>query len=235
MNHNVNRFYDEYPKRCRRDDFWGQVKRTVNGVPVSQDQIDLIVNSVATDLALSKQDTLLDLCCGNGALSTLFFKHCKAGVGVDCSEYLISIANANFASPPDQIFILRDVVEYCENVVTPGMFSKAVCHGSFAYLEQDMAQALLHSLSKNFPSIERVFIGECPDKAFLSDFFGDRPLVPGTENDPCAPLGIWRTQEEFVSLAERCGWQAKVQKMPENYLGGYYRYDVILFRDARQT
>jgi SAM-dependent methyltransferase len=230
MNQNVHRVYNEYSKNCRPDDFWGQVKRTVNGVPASQDQIDMIVSAVVAGLTLNKQDRLLDLCCGNGALSSLLLKHCKGGLGVDFSEYLISVANANFAAPPDQTYLLRDVVQFCENPVTPDLFSKAVCYASFAYIEHDMAQTLLHLLKKNFPNIKRVFIGNCPDKECLSDFYGDRPFVPGTENDPGSPLGIWRTQEEFISLAEQCGWQARVQKMPEKYFAAYYRYDVVLSR-----
>ena len=108
-------FYKEHPKTCSPDDFWGQVKRTVNGTPVTQDQIDMIVDAVIKQLHLDLEDTLLDLCCGNGALSTLFFKYCKGGLGVDFSEYLISIANRNFALPPDQTYILQDAIAFCEN------------------------------------------------------------------------------------------------------------------------
>lgn len=230
MNKSIYSFYNEHSKNCSPDDFWGQVKRSVDGVPVSQDQIDMIISTVVAGLALNKQDVLLDLCCGNGALSTVLFKHCKGGLGVDFSEHLISVANANFAAPPDQTYILRDVVEFCENPVTPDIFSKAICYGAFAFIEHARAEVLLRSLAKNFPNIERVFIGECPDKEFIADFYGDRPFVPGTENDSGSPIGIWRTQEEFISLAERCGWRATIQKMPEKYFAAYYRYDVILSR-----
>lgn len=230
MNQKKHSFYKEYPKNCNPDDFWGQVKRTVNGVPISQDQINMIVNAIVTGLALNKQDKLLDLCCGNGALSTLVFKHCESGLGVDFSEFLISVANANFAAPPSQTYILQDVIEFCENPIKPDIFSKVVCYASFAYIEPAMAETLLHALNKNFPNVERAFIGNCPDKDFLSAFYGDRPFVAGSENDPESPIGVWRTQDEFISLAEHCGWQATIQKMPEEYFASYYRYDVILSR-----
>ena len=38
-------FYKEHPKTCDPEDFWGQVKRTVNGKPIPQAQIDMIVES----------------------------------------------------------------------------------------------------------------------------------------------------------------------------------------------
>lgn len=228
MNKEKFTFYKDYPKTCSPDDFWGQVKRTVNGTPVSQDQIDMIVDAVVAGLELNRNDTLLDLCCGNGALSTLLFKHCKGGLGVDFSEYLISIANKYFADPPNQTYILQDVVGFCENPITPDRFSKMVCYGSFSYLEKDSAEKLLFLLKNNFPNLLRVFIGNYPDKDLLAEFYCGRPFAPGIENDPDSPIGIWRTQEEFVSLAERCGWQATFHKMPSQYYAAHYRYDVIL-------
>ena len=221
-------FYKEHPKTCSPDDFWGQVKRTVNGVPVSQDQIDLIVNAVVAGLKLNQEDTLLDLCCGNGALSDLLFEHCKGGLGVDFSEYLISVANKYFSVSPDQNYILQDVVEFCEHPITPYKFSKMLCYGSFSYIEHERAELLLSLLKSNFPNLKRIFIGNCPDKNLLAEYYGERNYVSGEESDPDSPIGIWRTQEEFITLAKRCGWQAGIHKMPGQYYAAHYRYDVIL-------
>jgi SAM-dependent methyltransferase len=223
-------FYKEHPKTCSPDDFWGQVKRTVNGMPVSQDQIDMIVNAVVAGLELNQDDILLDLCCGNGALSALLFRHCRGGLGVDFSEYLISVANANFSAPPHETYMLQDVVEYCGNPVTPERFTKMVCYGSFPFIEYERAEAMLRLLGENFPSLARAFIGNCPDRELMAEFFGDRQLEPGTENDPDSPIGIWRSQEEFIALANRCGWHAVIHKMPPQYYAAHYRYDVILSR-----
>ncbi|NNJ93941.1 MAG: class I SAM-dependent methyltransferase [Halobacteria archaeon] len=223
-------FYKEHPKTCEPDDFWGQVKRTVNGQPVSQEQIDMIVDAVVSGLALDSDDTLLDLCCGNGALSTLLFSRCRGGLGVDFSEALISIANSYFESPPEQAYILQDVVMFCENPTTPDKFTKILCYGSFPFIEHDRSELLLRLLKDNFANAENVFIGNCPDKEQMSRFYGDQPVERGIENDPASPIGIWRTEKEFVEMAERCGWQAEIHKMPEKYYAAHYRYDVILSR-----
>lgn len=228
MNKEKFSFYKEHPKTCHPDDFWGQVKRTVNGNPVSQDQIDMIVDAAVTALELSRDDYLLDLCCGNGALSTLLFKHCRGGLGVDFSEHLISIANQNFSEPPSKTYILQDIVEFCENPITPHKFSKMICYGSFSYIEIERAEKLLCLLKSNFPNLRHIFIGNCPDKTLLSDFFAGRDVVPGIENDPDSPIGIWRTQKEFTSLAKRCGWKATIHKMPSQYYAAHYRYDIVL-------
>lgn len=230
MNNDRFSFYKEHPKTCHPDDFWGQVKRTVNGIPVSQEQIDMIVDAVVNGLKLESQDTVLDLCCGNGALSVLLFKQCRGGVGVDFSEYLISIANKYFAFPPDQTYILQDAIEFCEKPIAADKFTKMLCYGSFPFIEHGRAQILLSLLNTNFPNLQTAFIGNCPDKNLLNDFYGNRVCEPGVEHDPDSPIGIWRTQEEFISLASNCGWQATIHKMPEKYYASHYRYDVILTR-----
>lgn len=230
MNKDKFSLYKEHPKTCQPKDFWGQVKRTVNGKPVSQDQIDMIVNAVVEQLELNQGDFLLDLCCGNGALTSLLVEHCQGGLGVDFSEYLIKVANENFAKPRVQTYILSDVLEFCESPITPEKFTKILCYGSFSYIESDRAERLLCLLVDKFPNITAAFIGNYPDKAKMLDFFGERDIEPGVENDPDSPIGIWRNDAEFKELANRCGWTAKIHKMPETYYAAHYRYDIVLTR-----
>jgi cyclopropane fatty-acyl-phospholipid synthase-like methyltransferase len=62
--------YIEYPKSLPEDDYWGQVRRTVNGKPVAETQIAMIVNAIQLGLELESSDKILDIACGNGALSS---------------------------------------------------------------------------------------------------------------------------------------------------------------------
>jgi len=228
MNKERFSFYKEHPKNCSPDDFWGQVKRTVNGTPVSQEQIDMIVNAVTNGLELKSNDVLLDLCCGNGALSTLLINSCSGGVGVDFSEYLISIANTYFANPDSQIYLFQDALDFCKSPTTPYKFTKMVCYGSFPYVDFDAAEQILSLLNTKFPNLERIFIGNCPDKDLVDTFYGERAYEAAVISDPDSPIGIWRTQEEFILLAEHTGWHATIRRMPTQYYAAHYRYDVIL-------
>jgi len=121
-------------------------------------------------------------------------------------------------------------VHFCENPPSPEIFTKILCYGSFPFIEHARAESLLHLLKDNFANAHRVFIGNCPDKKLQSRFYGDSPFEPGTENDPDSPIGVWRTEEEFVDMAERCGWRASIHKMPAGYYAAHYRYDVVLTR-----
>ena len=223
-------FYKEYPKTCDPEDFWGQVKRTVNGKPIPQEQIDMIVDAVYNGLELSTNDTLLDLCCGNGALTTYFFALCSGGLGVDFSEYLVEVAHKHFVKRPQEDFIIQDVVEFARTYSEAKRLTKAVCYGSWQYLPKYEAHKLLFLLRQRFTGLQKIFIGNVPDKKFARSFFGDH-YEPGIENTPTGAIGIWWTLEEFRALAEETSWRMVIHYMPKDFYWAHYRYDVILLPD----
>ena len=112
--------HDEYARTKAPDDFWGQIRRTVQGAKVSDDQIAMIVAAIRSGLDLHTEDTLLDIACGNGALSRLLFDSCSAYLGVDLSEHLISIAKANFEASPNFVFLQQGAAEYVRTEAPAG-------------------------------------------------------------------------------------------------------------------
>lgn len=230
MNKDKYSFYKEHPKSCDPKDFWGQVKRTVNGKSVSQEQIDMIVEASVAGLLLDSDDVLLDICCGNGALTNLLFERCRGGLGVDFSECLISIANQNFAKETTSEYLLEDVVEFCLAPKSVATFTKAMCYGSFSYLEHAQAKEMLKALYDNFPHLKRVFIGNLPDRRLIKLFYGERPVEPELADEPGSAIGIWRTKEQFVEMVGNDRWKVEFSSMAENYYAAHYRYDATLIR-----
>jgi SAM-dependent methyltransferase len=222
--------HKEYPKTCAPDDFWGQVKRTVNGVAVSQAQIDMIIGAVRSGLCLSKEDALLDIGCGNGALSRYFFNDCSQLFGVDFSEYLISVAKSNFERPPFYIFKEIDAVSYVKWEMEAGRFTKALCYGCLPYLSFEAAEFILKKLSERFLHITTIYIGNLPDKERAHLFYDEETDLSAVLDDNASPIGIWRSREEMSKLALATGWSAKFHIMPEKFYAAHYRYDAILSR-----
>lgn len=222
--------HKEYPKTRSPDDFWGQVSRTVNGVAVSQEQIDMIVHSVVSGLNLCPDDTLLDIGCGNGALSRYFFEKCSHFHGVDFSSYLIQVAKENFERKPAYVFTEMDAIKFTRAGDQGGQFTKALCYGAFTYFSQNNAEKLLQAVAENYPNLDRFFIGNLPDKAKSDVFLKGRKSASLDLNDCTSPIGIWRTKEEFTSLANDTGWEPEFSYMPKNFYAAHYRYDVLLVR-----
>jgi len=220
-------FYDDHAKQQDPDDLWGQVRRSTRGRPVDERQIDMIVESVVAGLALQPDDLLLDLCCGNGALTDLVFQRCRGGVGVDFSEYLISVAKRRFERATERLYEYAEVRKFVATAADPG-FTKVLCYGSFAYFDDQSAADILIDVRNRFARVERFAIGNMPDRARIREFYYEGEYVEGVENDDESWIGVWRTEEEFARLAAAAGWATRFQHMPPEFFAAHYRYDAIL-------
>src|SRR5579863_960600 len=219
--------YKHYPRTLAPDDFWGQVRRTVRGQPVGEEQIKMIVGAILAALALQPADVVLDLACGNGALSRYLYDRCAALLGVDVSEFLISVAKENFEDPPRFVYRCDDAGEYVNQEADPDRFTKVLCYGSFSFFPPETAEGVLGGLRRRFTNVERVFIGNLPDRDLAALFYGDD--VPGSAvlDDHTEQIGTWRSRRQMTELAQRCGWNVEFTTMPPDFFSPY-RYDVLL-------
>ncbi len=222
--------YDQHARTCSPGDFWGQVKRTVRGKAIPDEHIEMIVDAIRTQLAPQQDDVLLDLACGNGALSQRLFETCAQFVGVDLSTYLIEVANEHFAQPPRVTFAACSAVDYLREETTPQRFTKVLCYGSFAYFSAEDARDSLQLLQDRFVNVDTIFIGNLPDRDRAEAFYAPRVPEAGELDDHCAQIGIWRSRATFAALARAAGWEATFSTMPSSFFSVHYRYDVTLRR-----
>jgi SAM-dependent methyltransferase len=217
--------YDTHARTRPRDDFWGQVRRTVHGQPVTEAQVGMIVGAAADLLALQAGDRLLDLACGNGALSRPLFDQCAGGVGVDVSEYLIGVAREHFAGPSHS-YVVADAADHAEAADPTGV-TKVLCYGSFSYFTDGAATRMLRALDRRFPALQRVLLGNLPDPARAGAFYPPN-AVPDLRQ-PRSPIGAWRGPDELANLAGP-GWQVWMHEMQPEFFAAHYRYDALLVR-----
>jgi SAM-dependent methyltransferase len=219
--------YKHYPRTLAADDFWGQVRRTVNGKPVGEDQIAMITDAILAGLQLRSDDVLLDLACGNGALSSRLYEHCGALLGVDFSEYLISVAEDNFQQPPRYVYRCQDAAYYTQAEPEPERFTKALCYGSFSFFPSESSEIVLTQLRERFVNVERVFIGNLPDRDLAHLFYRQGVPAAAVLDDHTEQIGTWRSRQDMTALARLCGWNASFSTMPSEFFSDY-RYDVLL-------
>ena len=224
----------EHPKTVAPDDFWGQVSRTIHGKPVDEGQIQLILQAIRNGLQLAPNDHLLDLACGNGALAARLHAGIQGCEGVDFSDYLIQVARQHFSKPlcaggAAPTYVCQDAASYAAQAEQPDRFTKALCYGAFPYFSHDDVRNVLGRLSTRFTGIRRVYLGNLPDRALAHRFF-QNAYTEETLDDPLAPIGIWRTQEQLETLAACHGWRTEIVRMPVEFYAAHYRYDAILTR-----
>jgi cyclopropane fatty-acyl-phospholipid synthase-like methyltransferase len=222
--------YKEHPKRLARNDFWGQVRRTQNGRRISEEEITVIVDTIRRGLELDGGDVLLDLACGNGALSSRLFPDCASLLGIDYSEYLVDVAQEFFADPPDFAFAVADADAYMVAETDPERFTRFLCYGSFAYFSPATAHTVLHELHDRFTNVTTAYLGNLPDRALAERYYAQGTEFATLLDDHEAQIGIWRTQEQMGELAAECGWQSRFTRLPPGVFNSHYRYDVILTR-----
>lgn len=214
--------YDQRPRQFKRDDFWRQVRRTINGEPVSEDQIGLIRQQIADLLELKEGDRFLDIGCGNGAL-TQYFKDCVNEIlGVDNSKYLIEIANEYFSTPSVRFLHnhASDLVSYPEIK----KYNKVMMYGVSSFLEDSLIIKLLHKIVLLNKST--MLLGNVRDRSQASHFYGS--LEKGCDlDDVSTSMGKWRTREWFAEVACRLNINVKFAKMPANFYAERYYFDVV--------
>jgi SAM-dependent methyltransferase len=229
----VRDFYEAHARSYGPTEFQNQVGRQLASGTVGPEQIELIIEAIGRGLALEPRDWVLDLCCGNGAITDRVFDRCAGGVGVDFTPYLIEVAKRNFERPA-RAYHLADVLEFVEVAPSPECFTKISCYGSFFTLLEAKATRLLSVLYDRFPNVNRAFLGNLPDLDKAALFFRrDRncaapPLERLRRHDN--PGGIWRTETEMRELVRGTGWQIDISRMPSEFFAAHYRFDAILFR-----
>ena len=222
--------YDEHARKCGATDFSKQVLRTVNGEPIKKEQIEVIIKLISTSLAIKHSDVLLDIACGNGHLAHFLFEQCLSYKGVDISEYLIEVALSNFQSSDMISFEANSADDYVKTELNPERFTKVNCFGSLQYLTNEEVSVVLRTIHSRFVNVEKVFLGNIPDKTSYTSFYKDREPTETELNDNNTAIGKWRTKSELGRLANEAGWQVEFTAMPADFYAKHYRFNAVLTR-----
>lgn len=222
--------HKEYPKTVGETDFWKQIKRTVNGKDVSIEDIQMIVEKIMSNMNFNKNDHLLDFGCGNGALASYFFPEIGKYTGVDFSEYLLSIANKYFKPNNDVNYIENNVTDFIDEERYVDVYSKVLVYGVMSYFSREELYGTLEKIARDYVNVEKIYIGNIPNKDKAKDFFSNRNILDYDLNDPKTPIGMWWIPEDLLMICNEIGFEASVLFMPDNFYGAKYRFDLLLNR-----
>ena len=214
--------YTIRPKLFDKDDFWRQVRRTINGKPVDETQINLIINQVCSILRLNQNDDLLDLGCGNGALTTRFTPYVSKIHGVDMSDYLIGIAKEYFCSSR-LTFETNSISEIIDQNRLKS-YNKCLLYGVSSFLEDDLIESLVFKFLQG--SGKSILLGNVRDKIFANEFYGDN-LTKHSLEDITSSMGKWRSQTWFSQIAINGNFKVSFHKMKKDFYASKYYFDVL--------
>ena len=213
--------YEERAENLEKDDYWGQVRRTINGKPVGKDQIDLIYNQIKNGLQMEKGDDLIDIGCGNGVLTNMFKDDVNSIFGVDRSKFLISVAEKVFQSQNIK-YALGEVPSVLKEINYSVGYNKVLMYGVFSFFNDTTSRDFFKWATDN--NIKRIFIGNVRDKSLAEKFY-KRPVKEGELNDFKSSMGIWRDKEYFVKVSSEFDWNVGFSKMPKEFYAPPFSYN----------
>ena len=207
-----------------------QVRRTLHGQPITQDEVAFIRSSLLAALALESEDRVLDLCCGNGLLTLDLAQRARSVVAVDFARPLLASLGEELAGSG-----LRNVTVLCEDAMkadfAAGTFSKVVMAGALQHFSLAQTVTLFSRLATWLAPGGRLLVTDIPDQSRQWAFHDTperaaahfRALEAGTPI-----LGTWFSPEWLERLARFAGFsQVQIQTQPPQRSCAGYRLDLL--------
>jgi SAM-dependent methyltransferase len=221
------RFWNEYPLCIDEADFLRQVCHTIDGRPYTSLQFDALIYGIRQGLRLGPTSSLLDVCCGNGAVTTALAIHCKQVVGVDFSIPLINIAR-KFHGAPNTRFLDLDALELMKIDVPEAPFDKVMMYGALQHFDVEDLDCLISGLLKHGATDCTILLGGVPDKARLGQLFNtpDKLRLHQTyRREGRDVLGTWWDSNVIRDACRRFGLDCRIDNESSDRPGGHYRFD----------
>lgn len=208
-------------------DLLKQVQRTSNGQTLDNSEVENIVQFISQNI--SKEDTVLDICCGNGILTSKI--ECNKIIGVDFSEHLISVAQTNFKRASVQ-FICADALQI-DKLFTQ-KFDVIILNFSFQYFSFNQGKELIFKMSNLLKQDGLIYISDIPNKHKQHLFAGN-----GLQKLKYyikyylkkEPTGKFWSQKELDSICNSYNLKGVVVEQPKYLPYSHYRFDYLISKN----
>jgi cyclopropane fatty-acyl-phospholipid synthase-like methyltransferase len=225
------RHWQEYPEGFGENMFLEQVGKTVNGLPISDEEFETIVHNIIATLDLDANDSVLDLCCGNGLITRVLSEHCKAISGVDFSQRLIEVARKYNAA--------ANISYHCGSILDPDVlpslasFNKAYMYEALQHFRRKDLPEILSKIFSPDSSIELLMLGSVPELAlrwrFYNTFTRKLNWLTRTLHGREA-IGTWWSRRNILEACTWAGVRAEFMDQPHGLYTAHYRMNVLIKR-----
>lgn len=229
MNDYWKDFWQNHAKTMITDHPQCQVLRTLNKKPISESLFREMLQYVKEKVLLSKTDDVLDLCCGNGLITTFLASGCKSVTGVDFVEALVS--HIELKKHENISVVIKDIRKVSFKKES---FDKVILYAGLQYLSCREAVFLFERIL-NWLRMKGLFlIVDIPDRRRIWEFFNskDRERIYFDSIKNNRPIiGTWFDDDWLVKMGRHVGFKdAEILRQPDNFPYASYRFDMLLRR-----
>jgi ubiquinone/menaquinone biosynthesis C-methylase UbiE len=184
---------------------------------------------IAEKMALTKDDVLLDVCCGNGLLTQYFAPYCKQVVGVDFSERHITYALQHFASTNLSFYNGNALALNAVSELKKYRFTQSTLCFSFQYFETVSSGLLVvEQIMNMLPDNGQLYLADVPNREKWFMYY-DTPMkilrlmkqMLLQQND----MGKFWSVEELDFIAKKCKAEGVEITQPSSFPYAHYRTD----------
>lgn len=219
------------PRTMAPGDYLRQVGKTYKGEPISPEQVEAHISDACAALSLGDDDVLLDLCCGNGVITTRLAERCRRVVGVDFSEPLIEIAQRVHAEG-GTTYHCASVLELDSGWITRhGPFTRVLMNEALQHFQEWDLEAIVAAIMGATPAPTVLAFTGVPDYRRKWHFYNTpewRAEYLKRQREGREAIGTWWAIEHFEDVAERFGLICEQRAQNPTLHSARYRMDVRL-------
>ena len=217
-------FWRDYGKGAEGQDEQTQVLRTLNKQPISKELWEFTLGCIERAIESNADDSLLELCCGNGLISRHLSPNIKSITAVDISRELIkSIDKQEYKNIEPMVSDVRDL-DFTKN-----SFSKVIMYAGIQYLTLSESLTMFEQVYSWLKPGGILFIGDIPDLNKRWVFYNTKERQADYFNNLRAGkdvIGTWFESSFFDKLSSFVGFsRGTLLPQPDKLICSRFRYD----------
>lgn len=209
-------------KVAESDSLLKQVQRDA----IDAQQMEEICVHISQVIDLKATDELLDVCCGNGLISSALAENCTSVMGVDFSHKLID--QARESQKHNMHYVVEDAL--CLTNSIDQRFDKIVLYFSFQYFDFKQGLIVIGELKKLLKPGGVIYIGDVPNARYFwtyYDTFMKRLFYFKQWLFKQPKMGKFWSEQEVRALATANGLKVEMRTQPNHLPHAHYRFDII--------
>lgn len=222
-------YWNAVGERAGPQEFFRQVGWTIGGQPVDDDQVALAVEAAQAALDLNSPDRLLDLCCGNGLVTSRLARSCASVYALDFSRDLIEAAIRYHSGP--NLRYLHGGVSDLNSAQLDGWQPNKVCMlVALQFFAAETLVRLIHAVSILTGHAALLYASDIPDIDHLYDFYDTLERRADYEQRRAAgieAIGTWWSRRHLAELFESKGYAVEFRELNRARCRAHYRFDLL--------